>query len=333
MKKSFGYILLALIAASCSNSSDIFVLKGKFKNFNQGELYVYNLMGRGVIDTVRLSEGKFTYDILQEDTALLSVVFPNFSEIPVIATPGANLMMAGDATHLREVTVTGTKDNDRLTDFRLRVADKTPPEAEKEAAEFIKENPASPGCLYLLNRYFLLKTNPDYKKVSGLLDVMLKENSGNPQFTQLKKQVQGLKSLKVGSVLPDFTAVTTTGSRITKADLWGDVNVISTWASWSYDSQNIQRQLRKLRKEFGSRLQLVSICLDANTNEHKQTAKRDSISWAIICDGKMWQTPIISQLGINAVPDNIVTDKNGKIIARGLSAVELQKEIEKKLKK
>ena len=63
MKKSFGYILLALIAASCSNSSDIFVLKGKFKNFNQGELYVYNLMGRGVIDTIRLSEGKFTYDI------------------------------------------------------------------------------------------------------------------------------------------------------------------------------------------------------------------------------------------------------------------------------
>ena len=71
MKKSFGYILLALIAASCSNSSDIFVLKGKFKNFNQGELYVYNLMGRGVIDTVRLSEGKFTYDILQEETSLL----------------------------------------------------------------------------------------------------------------------------------------------------------------------------------------------------------------------------------------------------------------------
>lgn len=333
MKKTFGYILLALIAASCSNSSDIFVLKGKFKNFNQGELYVYNLMGRGVIDTIKLSEGKFTYDILQEDTALLSVVFPNFSEIPVIATPGATLMMAGDATHLREVTVTGTKDNDRLTDFRLRVADMTPPEAEKEASEFIKDNPASPGCMHLLNRYFILKANPDYKKVSGLLDVMLKENPGNLQLSQLKKQVQGLKSLKVGSVLPDFSAVTTTGSRITKADLWGDVNVISTWASWSYDSQNIQRQLRKLRKDFGSRLQLVSICLDGNTNEHKQMAKRDSMSWAIICDGKMWQTPIISQLGINAVPDNILTDKNGKIIARGLPAVELQKEIEKKLKK
>jgi hypothetical protein len=241
--------------------------------------------------------------------------------------------MEGDASHLREVTVTGTKDNDRLTDFRLRVADKTPPEAEKEAAEFIKDNPASPGCLYVLNRYFLLKASPDYKKTVGLLDAMAKASPGNLQLQELKKRAQGLKSLKVGSVLPDFSAVTTTGSRITKADLWGDVNVISTWTSWSYDSQGIQRQLRKLRKEFGSRLQLVSICLDGNTNECKQTMKRDSITWSVVCDGKMWQTPIVSQLGINAIPDNIVTDKNGKIIARGLPLTELQKEIEKKLKK
>ena len=60
--------------------------------------------------------------------------------------------------------------------------------------------------------------------------------------------------------------------------------------------------------------------------------KRDSMSWSVVCDGKMWQTPIIGQLGINAVPDNIVTDKNGKIIARGLPLAELQKEIEKKMK-
>ncbi len=333
MKKSFGYILLALIAASCSEPSDIFVLKGKFKNFNQGELYVYNLSGRGGIDTVRLSEGKFTYDILQEDTALLSVVFPNFSEIPVIATPGVTLAMTGDASHLREVTVTGTKDNDQLTDFRLRVADMTPPEAEKEAAEFIKANPASPGCLFLINRYFLLKANPDYKKITGLLDAMLKENPADQQLSTLKKQVQGLKTLKTGSTLPDFTAVTTTGSHVTKADLRGEVNVISIWSSWSYDSQNIQRQLRKLRKDFGSRLQLLSICIDGNTEEHKQMAKRDSITWPVVCDGKMWQMPIVSQLGLNAVTDNIVADKNGKIIARGLPAAELQKEIEKNLKK
>lgn len=333
MKKAFGYILFALIVVSCSNPSDIFVLKGKFKNFNQGELYVYSLAGRGTIDTIRLAEGKFTYDILQEDTALLSVVFPNFSEIPVIATPGASLSMEGDASHLREVTVTGTKDNDQLTDFRLRVSDMTPPEAEKEAVLFINDHPASPGCQYLLNRYFLLKNNPDYKKVVELLDVMIKAAPGNQRLQQLKSRVRELKLLKVGSMLPDFSAVTITGSRVTNADLKGEINVITTWTSWSYDSQSIQRQLRKLCKEFGQRLQLISICLDGNKEECKQMQKRDSVSWPVVCDGKMWQTDIICQLGIAAVPDNIVIDRSGKIIARGLPLSELQKEIEKKLKK
>ena len=333
MKKAFGHILLTLLVVSCSPQNDIFVLKGKFKNFNLGELYIYNLTGRASIDTVKLTDGKFSYDILQEDTALLSVVFPNFSEIPVIAIPGASLTMEGDASHLREVTVTGTKENDRLTDFRLRVADMTPPEAEKEAETFIKEQSASPGCLYVLNKYFLLKTPANYKKVTELLDMMSKATPGNIQLQNLKKQAQELKTLKVGSTLPDFSAITTTGSRVTKADLKGDVNVISVWSSWSIESQNIQRQLRKLRKNYGWGLQLLSVCLDGNPEEGKRMIKRDSLSWSLVCDGKMWQTPIVKQLGITAIPDNIVTDKNGKIIARGLSLVDLQKKIEEKLKK
>ena len=87
MKKTFGYILLALIAVSCSDSDDMFRLKGKFKNFNQGELAIFNQMGRGSVDTVRLADGKFSYDLplLQADTFVLSVVFPNFTVIPVIA--------------------------------------------------------------------------------------------------------------------------------------------------------------------------------------------------------------------------------------------------------
>ena len=333
MKKTLRYILLALITVSCSESNDIFVLKGKFKNFNQGELYVYNLTGRGSIDTVRLAEGKFSYDILQEDTALLSVVFPNFSEIPVIATPSATLKMEGDASHLRDVAVSGTKDNDRLTDFRLRVAEMTPPEAEKEAEAFIKNNPASPGSQYVLNRYFLLKATPNYKKVTQLTDMMLKASPASLQLQQLNKQVQEMKSLKTGATLPDFSAVTTTGGRVTKADLKGEVNVVVVWSSWSFESQSVVRQLHKLRKEFGSRLQLVGVCLDGNTAECKQLIKRDSLSWPIVCDGRMWQMPIVSQLGIRAIPDNIVTDRSGKIIARSLALAELRKEIENKLKK
>ncbi|MBO6059335.1 MAG: DUF4369 domain-containing protein, partial [Bacteroidaceae bacterium] len=91
-------------------------MKGKFKNFNQGELFVYSLQGKGKVDTVRMSEGKFSYEIpLEDDTLMLSVVFPNYSEIPVVAMPGMYLQMEGDASHLREVKVMGDDVNELLT--------------------------------------------------------------------------------------------------------------------------------------------------------------------------------------------------------------------------
>ena len=309
------------------------MLKGKFKNFNQGELYVYNLVGRGSVDTVRLTEGKSTYDILLEDTALLSVVFPNFSEIPVVAIPGAELAMMGDASHLREVTVTGTKDNDDLTTFRLKVADKTPPEAAKAAADFIRDHPASPACLYVLNRFFLVKNDADYAKADELLQLMIKASPSAIKLQMLQKHVAELKKSVKGKKLPAFKATSTTGNSVSNSDLNGELNVVSLWATWDYSSRSMQRDLFKLKKDFGQRLKLLSVCLDANKDECKNTAKNDSVTWPVVCDGKMWQSPIVSQLGFTAVPDNIIIDRNGKVIARRLPLAELRKQIEDKLKK
>jgi len=310
----------------------MFRMKGKFKNFNQGELYVYGLEGRGKIDTIHLAEGKFNYQIPFEDTLILSVIFPNFSEIPIIVTPNTTVKMEGDASHLREVKVNGSDENDLLTDFRLQVADMTPPQAQKAAEQFIKEHPASIICNYILNKYFLLKTDGDLAKAVQLLNIMEKAQPDNKRIIQLKQQVSTLRLAKKDSKLPKFKAVNTKGQSVSNADLNGDVNIINIWASWNYDSQSQQRELRRLQKKYGQRLGLLSICLDGNPAECKKLSERDSVLWSTICDGRMWKMPIVSQLNINAVPDNILTDRNGKIFARCLSTRELTKEIEEKLK-
>lgn len=334
MKKTFGYILLALIAVSCSDSDDIFRLKGKFKNFNQGEITIFSQMGRGSIDTVRLAEGKFTYDLplLQQDTIVLSVLFPNYLDIPVIAAPGMSLKMEGDASHLREVTVTGNEENNVLTQFRLNLGGLAPAEAAKSAEKFITEHPESPACLYILNKFFLMKVDADYEKADRLMALMVKAAPHRRQLVLIQKEISQLRTARQSKTLPSFTAVTTTGSRVGKSDLSGELNIVSIWASWNYESQSIQRNLHMQKRKYGSRLQLLSICVDGNPEECKQTMKNDSINWPVVCDGKMWQTPAVGQLGFAGVPDNIVTDRNGRILARGLSLVDLQKKIEEKLK-
>ena len=303
-------------------------MKGKFKNFSQGELYVYSLGGKGRIDTNRLADGKFDYETALEDTVVLSVIFPNYSEIPVIASPGSSLRMVGDASHLREVAVTGNEDNELLTRFRLDIAEQTPPEAMKAAAAFIKENPASPACMYVLNRFFLTRADADFKQANELVSLMAKAVPANLRYQELQRQVGTLKSTSLNERIPSFTATTINGRHISNTTLQGDLNIIFTWASWNYESQSIQRRLYDLVKDYGNRLTLLSLCLDGNPADCKQTLSRDSVSFPVVCDGQMWQSPLVVNFGIYAVPYIMLTDRHGRILSRGITYEEVKRKAE-----
>ena len=58
--------------------------------------------------------------------------------------------MTGDVSHLRETEITGTKENDLMTAFRIKTNEMMPPEVQQEARQFITEHPASIVSNYLL---------------------------------------------------------------------------------------------------------------------------------------------------------------------------------------
>lgn len=333
-----GYFCLFLSSifflSACGPDKGTFRMEGEFKGFNQGELYVYSPDG-GIreLDTVAVKNGKFFYQIALDTTATFILVFPNFSEIPVIGTSGAIAKIEGDAAHLKEITVNGTKENELMTAFRLKVSEMTPPETVKAANQFIKENPKSLVSLYLLNKYFIQTPQQDYQQAYALLNIMRKETPDNARFAVLSKQLEGLKELGVNGKLPKFTGTDIKGKPISSGDLYAKVNIITTWATWNYESMNIQRQLKRLEKEYGaSQLKIVSICLDASPKQCRQFMDRDSITWCNICDERMWETPALAKLGLFNIPDNILADSQGKIIAHSLSASELNKKIKEYLK-
>lgn len=285
------------------------------------------------LDTIGVKGGRFTYQIPLDSAATFVLVFPNYSEIPVIGVSGAKVEVEGDASHLKEIKVRGTKENDLLTGFRLKVSEMTPPETVREAADFITKHPDALSSTFLLNKYFVQSQTPDYKKALSLAKTIHEARPGNKRIAALVKHLEGLQAIRNGATLPKFTATDIKGRPISSGDLYAPVNVITTWATWNYESQNIQRQLKRREKEKGvNRLRILSICLDANAKECRRLMDRDSITWCNICDERMWDNPILTTLGLSRIPDNIITDSQGRILAHSLPVAELNKKIDELLK-
>ena len=329
MTKHITYlILLTLVLVSCGVDRKHFKLEGRFLHLNQGEFYVYSTDGvLDGIDTIKIEGGRFAYEIPCDEEGTLVMVFPNFSEQPVFTQPGKTVEIKADASHLKELEAEGTDNNKLMTAFRKQVSNMSPQQAIDAAAEFVKHNPKSDVSAWLIRKYFILAPKPDYAKAKQLLDLMIAEQPKNGKLVNLQQQLIGLAAT-AGKSLPIFTATDINGNKVTQANLTQSPNaVVFLWASWNYESTDMQRQLKRLKAAKGNGLSVIGVCIDPSKSEMQQSLRQDSISWPTINDGMMFDTKIAKQLGLSQVPANILL-KNGKIVGRNLRMNELKEKIE-----
>ena len=323
-----AFLLVAMLLTACGGDSGKFKLEGRLRNINQGEFWVYSTDG-GIagFDTIAVRNGRFSYEIELRSPSTLVVVFPNYSEQPVFAEPGENVHIKGDATHLKEMIIEGTDDNEYMTELRMELNETAPPDVSKVVSAYIREHLESPTSIYLLNRYFLLTRTPDYQQALKLVDLMLKERPDNGELIELQKQLKALQGGALKSKLPAFTATDVKGGKVTEKALKAKLNVVSVWASWSYSSTDQQRRLKTLKDKYGDKLGIVSICIDGRPADCKQRVQRDSLKWSTVCDGRMWNTPLLAKFGLGDVPANLIIDEKGVVIERNLQPQKLEERV------
>lgn len=322
-------MLCAVLAlTSCGEDSKHFKIEGRLLNMNQGEFYIYSEDGdiQG-IDTIQVQGGRFSKDISCEEPMTLVLVFPNFSQQPIFAEPGKTLEIDGDATHLKAMKVKGTKDNELMGKFREQTANFSPPETRKQASLFIADHPQSPVSIYLLKQLFVNTPTPDYKEGYRLAQILLKAQPNNGKAVSLAGRLRALAGTTTGSTLPSFSVTDLNGSTVTSAQFASGLSVIFTWALWNYNSTDMMRQLRQKQTSGDKDFKVMAVSVDAGKTDVRNYLKSYPVPWTIVCTGEMVDTPLLRQLGLQAVPANLVL-KNGRIIARNLSTQDLLKQID-----
>ena len=329
---SLASSLLILLLASCGADSHHFSLEGRFLKMNQGQFYVYSPDGAiSGIDTIMVQGGRFAYEIPCEEEGTIVIVLPNYSEIPVFVEPGKSVDLKADASHIKDIEVTGTDTNDRMTKWRKNTSSQSPDELVKQAEQFIKDNPSSIISRWLLRKYFIVTAKPDLKKARELVKLMSEKADKDASVVRLSVGLENVP-LQVGDELPVFTAKDLQGKSVQASQYRLGKTVILVWATWDYEGQSISRRVARKIEEMKSQgkqvPKVLGISIDASAVDAKKTVGSDSTAWSTICDGLMWKSPVVKAIGTTKVPDNFVIE-NGKVKACHLSNDELLKEIEK----
>lgn len=325
-RTSFILPIIALLLASCGTDSHHFSIDGRLLNLNQGEFYVYSPDGSVPhgMDTIKVQAGRFSYTVECDRPMTLMIVFPNFTEQPVFAQPGKSVDIKGDASHLKEMTVKGTKANELMNTFREQILSASPAEMKKYAMQMAEDHPESDVAPYLVRRYLIATTQPDYANAKRLLKEITAKRPDDNYAKRMLTACDGKVSTALGTSLPNFSARDINGNAVSSATLAGKSTVVVfAWASWNYNSTSMLRQLSMKLNDLGGSIAAVGICLDPSKVSCRRALKQyDAENITTICDGQMVDGETYNRLGMSNLPDNIIV-KNGKIVARNVPMNEL----------
>ena len=282
------------------------------------------------IDTIKVLGGRFAYEIPCESEGTIVIVLPNYTEIPVFVEPGKSVDMTADASHIKDIEVTGTDANERMTEWRKNTSSQSPEGLKKQAEQFIRENPSSIVSRWRLRKHFVVTAMPDLKKAKELVRLMEKSTDKEPSVMRLVVGLENLP-LQVGDVLPAFKAKDLRGNDVLASQYRVGKAVILVWSSWDYEGQSISRRVLRKIEEMKSQdkqvPKVLGISIDASAVKAKKTIGNDSTAWSTICDGLMWDSPVVKAMGSTRVPDNFILE-NGKVKACHLGAEELLKQLD-----
>jgi len=215
-----------------------------------------------------------------------------------------------------------------------RLNDKMPAlEARKAALDstFIKKNPSSHyAALMLFNKHSYI---PDADKVAADYNVLTDDVKAGLYGKKLKKVLDIAVKTAPGQPAMDFTLNDVNGKPVSLSSYKGKYVLVDFWASWCRPCREENPSVVKAYQKYNSKgFDVLGVSLDEDKDQWQQAIKNDNLTWTHISDLKGWRSDVVSLYNVVGIPYNLLLDKNGIILGKGLFGNDLEKKLAEHVK-
>ena len=268
MKKIYlAYLLLIILSACGSKNTNSVHLSGEIKGLGNDTLYIYGTdKFYNRMDTLLVKDDKFSATLTTDTLASTWLQFSDGTEYPLYLDKGDNIKIKGSAAELTSLEITGNVPNKELTAFQKELKGlSTPSEKalEEKAEAFINNHPSSLVSIYLLEKYFVQKPQPDFALIKEMTAHMTGGLKDRPYVDELLDLIQEEEKISIGKTIPYVNLPNAKGTQISRTSFKDKYLLIHFWASLI--SGNVLSQLSFSKIEsYGISDILSSFAIDCN---------------------------------------------------------------------
>lgn len=185
----------------------------------------------------------------------------------------------------------------------------------------------------LAYNYYVLDSKFVASEVEPMFHRFSAQLKNSPLGKRTMEKIEIGKRRQEGSKATDFTQNDQNGKPFKLSSLRGKYVLVDFWASWCVpcraENPNVVKAYNALK---GDKFEIVSVSLDAGKEQWLAAIETDGMPWIHVSDLKYWKNEVALMYGINSVPQNILVDPNGIIVAKNLRGENLTEQLRKYIK-
>lgn len=178
--------------------------------------------------------------------------------------------------------------------------------------------------------YYLSLNGRAYSYPSERLAECMKEEyafAHHPDMEKVWKYYWAMQKRLPGQDYHELELPDTTGTvhRLSEYVGQGNYVLLDFWASWCGPCMGSMPMMKEIHNTYASRgLQIIGISFDSERDKWLSAIKRVELPWLQLSDLKGWDSAGSDIYGVRAIPEIVLIDPDGKIIASGLREEELK---------